>query len=83
MWHVVLKVKINSNINLKKKPKYSQNTLRLYPHSSPSNKFTGKNNYMIWIHYYRHDELIKERFLFASAKFVFFTFTKKIPCPLF
>ena len=34
----------------------------------PSNKFTGKNNYMIYIHYYRHDELIKERFLFATAK---------------
>ena len=41
---------------------------RLYQDSSPSNKFTGKNNYMIYIHYYRHDELIKERFLFATAK---------------
>jgi len=49
----------------------------------PSNKFTGKNNYMIYIHYYRHDELIKERFLFATAKCVFFTFPQKIPCPPF
>jgi hypothetical protein len=56
---------------------------RLYQDSSPSNKFTGKNNYMIYIHYYRHDELIKERFLFATAKFEFFTFPKKILCPLF
>jgi hypothetical protein len=27
-----------------------------------SSKFTGKNDYMMYIHYYRHDELIKESF---------------------
>ena len=45
-------------------------------------KFPGKNIYMIYIHYFRHDELIK-RFLYATAKFEFFTFPKKIPCPFF
>jgi hypothetical protein len=34
---------------------------------------------MIYIHYYKHDELIKETILFAIAKFEFFIFPPKKP----
>jgi hypothetical protein len=33
---------------------------------------------MIYIHYYKHDELIKETILFAIAKFEFFILYKTV-----
>ena len=37
--------------------------------------------YVVYTHYNREHELIKEIFLFATSKFDFFSFSKKKPMP--